>query len=314
MKTFRMHWGAKVRSASSGSGDPIGVRDRSSSPSDEITKTGATSVEASPFSMPKTPGTGGGGGGSSNQNAELENASGISKRQLEKKIQAIATKEVRPASSKQLWYVHDAVLEKYGMDGNSITPLVTSPPSVGTKLGGDSGAHAAPSPQTPSGSGAARKRPKGMKSLFDFVSPSRASASGSKAGGDGKSTSTSGKMELGENAAARSHKPLTTLSPLPTNNARVATPGTPTTTTTGEEPPLKKPRLDLDTGLVLKNGSDGVIVINSDDSNDKENREIVVPHTEEPAQHISSAQNNTAGLVCGLSAVPSPQPIDPSAL
>lgn len=47
----------------------------------------------------------------------------ISKRQLEKKIQQIAVKEVRPPSTKNTWYVHESILEKYKIDSKQLAPL-----------------------------------------------------------------------------------------------------------------------------------------------------------------------------------------------
>lgn len=47
----------------------------------------------------------------------------ISKRQLEKKIQQIAVKEVRGPSTKNTWYVHASILEKYKIDSTQLAPL-----------------------------------------------------------------------------------------------------------------------------------------------------------------------------------------------
>ena len=102
IKTFRVHWGRKVLTSSSESS--------SSNLSEPILET--------PNSHQK-------------DTTKYENASGISKRQLEIKIQSIAIKESRPPHSKPVWYVHDSVLQRYGIDLQEITPLV-SPPSQST--------------------------------------------------------------------------------------------------------------------------------------------------------------------------------------
>ena len=265
MKTFREYWGAKV--TASGSGDPVGTRERNTSPSNNSTK--ATLTENSPFCKPKTPGLTGNG-------SELENASGISKRQLERKIQSMAVKEARPPSHKQLWYVHDSVLQKYGIDGTALSPLQVASPSIVARGGENS--TGVNSPQTPCGSGVAsvssRKRKplaKGMKSLFDFVNSASSTTANSSAagsgGGDGQppSLKKSRIEEGGSNTAAT--KPLATLT---SSNVQVLPKST--SPPNGMEPPLKKARLDLtmESPKELKSSDKAVIVIDSDDSNDKE--------------------------------------------
>ena len=268
IKTFRMHWGAKVLARSAVSSDPLGIRERSTSPTDNVTKSTdnvtkstATSAEVSPFCKPKTPGGGDG---------EIETASGISKRQLEKKIQSIAVKEVRQPNSRQLWYVHDAVLEKYSIDGNALSPPLSSP-SVATRLGCESSINTA-SPQTPcssSGVGAMkRKVPKRVKSLFDFINTASLSSTGSgKVEGKSVSTTKHTKMDDAGGNAVKSTEPLLILA---ANNTITKSPNTipnNTTATEGLEPPLKKARLDL----IPATRRNDVIVIDSDNTNDKEN-------------------------------------------
>ncbi len=268
IKTFREYWGAKVMASSNhcGSGDPMGMRERSTSPSNDSTK--ATSTENSPFCKPKTPGATGGG-----STSELENASGISKRQLERKIQSMAVKEARPPNHKQVWYVHDSVLQKYGIDGNALSPLQVVSPSVVAK-GGEKSA-SVNSPQTPCGSGAAtmnsRKRKplaKGMKSLFDFVNSANSSASASSGGGEGQPPLLKKPRveEGGSNTAvAKLNEPLATLMSSDTSPNSM-------------EPPLKKARLDLtvESPKKLKNSADEeVIVIDCDNSNDKDKGVVV---------------------------------------
>jgi hypothetical protein len=285
MKTFREYWGAKVMASSrSTSGGPMGTRERSTSSSNDSTNK-ATLIETSPFCKPKTPGPTG-------NSSELENASGISKRQLERKIQSMAVKEARPPNHKQLWYVHDSVLQKYDIDGNALSPLqvVASPGTAATTRGGDNnGANGVNSPQTPCGTGAVtaassrkRKPPaKGMKSLFDFVhsassttiNSSSAAVSMSSGGGEGTPPSIKkSRIEEGgssNTATTKSSKPLATLT---SNNIQIML--TSTSPNAMEPPPLKKARLDLTVDSPKKSKSSDknmeVIVIDSEDSSDKE--------------------------------------------
>ena len=92
VKSFRMHWGAKVMTEASQDHDKA----TSSTPT------------------PKTP----------RSDAEYENASGISQHQLKKKILAIASKEQRQPHHK-LWYVHDVILQQYNINPVPLVPLVT---------------------------------------------------------------------------------------------------------------------------------------------------------------------------------------------
>ena len=104
IKTFRTHWGAKI------STNP---------PSTPL-----------PDVLDSTP--------KSNPNAtlfqEYANASGISKRQLEKKIQAIATKETRPPLNRSVWYVHETVMKQYGLSKENFVPLVPDNSLLSPKL------------------------------------------------------------------------------------------------------------------------------------------------------------------------------------
>ena len=101
IKTFQAEWGAKICAPST--------------PSGPLSPTAAT---------PETP-------------QALVSACGISKRQLERKITAIATKEQRPSCSKPLWYVHDAVLQKYSIDGKALllNTRSRSPPDTPSSAG-----------------------------------------------------------------------------------------------------------------------------------------------------------------------------------
>ena len=54
-----------------------------------------------------------------------EAISGISKRQLEMKIRAIAVKEIRTLLGKQMWYVHVEIMKQYGLEDDNLVPLVS---------------------------------------------------------------------------------------------------------------------------------------------------------------------------------------------
>ena len=303
IKTFRTHWGSKVMNFNLTGDDPIGTRERSTSPSDDLTKA-TVSVEVSPFCKPKTP------CGTNNNSSELENASGISKRQLEKKIQFMATKEVRPPSSRQLWYVHNTVLEKYNIDVNTLSPLLTSP-SVGAAKSTPSengNSRRVPSPQTPYGSGTTRKRkPKGVKSLFDFVNSSSSSPSSGTATSGGRTgvvkspsvkQTTNAIMEVVSNSGVKTSKPLATLVSLLANHAQAVSPGSAGCL----EPPLKKPRLDA--SLSSKSPTAENVIINRSD-NDKENDTggaLFAMETAQPVQE--SLCTNTTTTTTTVSAPP----------
>lgn len=108
IKTFRMHWGAKKLTPP---------------PSNQTTPT-KVPKELDTMTSPKTL-AGRSPPDNSNSNS-LENASGISKRQVEKKIHEIAVKEYRSFSShRSVWYVHEAVMEKYNIDPDNVTPFIS---------------------------------------------------------------------------------------------------------------------------------------------------------------------------------------------
>ena len=145
------------------------------------------------------------------------------------------------------------------------------------------------SPQTPCGSGvvvsaaSSRKRKppaKGMKSLFDFVQSASSSAAASSGGGEGQPPSIKkSRIEEGgssNTAVTKSSKPP--LVTLISSNIHIV----PTITSPNgmEPPPVKKARLDLtvDSPKKLKssdNKDKEVIVIDSEDSNDKEKPVVV---------------------------------------
>ena len=207
IKTFRVYWGKKVLTTSSETGN--------SNLSDPVLET--------PNSH-------------QNDTTKYENASGISKRQLEIKIQSIATKDLRPPHSKPVWCVHDFVLQHYDIDPQEITPLVVSPPSKSTcdkpKM---------MSPETPCSNGVKRgikRKTDGtpsVKTLFEVLpkSPGICKAP--------KETKT---------IAASKHTPPQVINPPSTSS-----------------PPIKKVRLNNPTSSNVGE----VIVIQSDDSLENSN-------------------------------------------
>lgn len=134
VNAFRTHWGAKV-SMNSPNPPPNPLPDK---------------VDSTPKST-----------------SQYANASGISKRQLEKRIQAIATKEARPPHSKPMWYVNDSVMKQYGLSQENLTPLVPdSSPILSPKY--------QPLSKTPESAGTIlkRKNNRAGKSLLQFLSRS----------------------------------------------------------------------------------------------------------------------------------------------
>ena len=97
--TFRIHWATKLSSATNNAG----------------------SQQASPglgrLDVSRTP-----------DSNLVEEASGISKRQLTMKITGMAAKEQRPPSNKSLWYVHDSVFKQYNVDPQRVAPLAPLQP------------------------------------------------------------------------------------------------------------------------------------------------------------------------------------------
>ena len=63
------------------------------------------------------------------ENVDYSTVCGISKRQLESKIQQIAKKESRPPDYKHRFYVHRDILDKYGLDPAALA-VVAMPVSV----------------------------------------------------------------------------------------------------------------------------------------------------------------------------------------
>ncbi|CAI8014057.1 Chromatin assembly factor 1 subunit A [Geodia barretti] len=116
VKMFQAHWGAVLQNR----GTPLDVG--------EVGDVGQGGVRSTRDRGSPPAGSGGLSSPRVREAVEGENHSGISKRQLEKKIQQIAVKELRPPSTKQTWYVHDAILEKYKIDGAQLVPLFPPTP------------------------------------------------------------------------------------------------------------------------------------------------------------------------------------------
>lgn len=152
IKTFRMHWGAKI----SASDSPLKVRP-SRSPSQ------ANSTFCPSIDIDTTP-----------KNVDYESMSRISKRQLEKKIQWIAVKAIRAPISRQVWYVHDAVLKQYGFSQESITPLLPEGDGSPSLTAKPIGQKSFLTPGTPTNSKTSKRKSgrTGGKSLLDFLSRS----------------------------------------------------------------------------------------------------------------------------------------------
>ena len=99
IKTFQLHWGTVLQSRM---GTNPGSKDLSL-------------VGVSPQAVVA-------------RESECENTSRISKRQLEKKIQQIAVKEVRAPSTKSTWYVHDSIIQQYKINLTQLAPLLPATP------------------------------------------------------------------------------------------------------------------------------------------------------------------------------------------
>lgn len=109
IKTFRTHWGAKSSTGSPDVKTPLSKLPNQLNTISTPSRTDSTTPKGTKTSSPFQ---------------EYESASGISKRQLEKKIQAIAIKEVRAPVFRPVWYVHEEVLKQYGLDLENFTALV----------------------------------------------------------------------------------------------------------------------------------------------------------------------------------------------
>ena len=177
---FRAHWGAKVRGNSQ---DPVTDSKDVPMATNGLTphKTNHShSVIAATPKRSKTP----------TDFGSLGFASGISKRQLERKIQAIAVKEIRPPSVKALFYVHADVLHEYRVDEENMVALVSdssSPLLIGADLV-KTKAVASPDPYVKQ----KKKAAGNTQSLFLFLKSTKASP-GSK--GDNANGTALGKHQ-----------------------------------------------------------------------------------------------------------------------
>lgn len=143
---FRTHWGAKM-SMNSPNPPPDLVPDK-------VDSTPKSTTDSALFQ-------------------HYAKASGISKRQLEKTIQAIATKEARPPLNKPVWYVHDNVMKQYGLTQENLTPLVPdSLPILSPRLPDNQPSHRTPEAANQAGRTLKRKANSAGKSLLQFLSRS----------------------------------------------------------------------------------------------------------------------------------------------
>lgn len=160
VRAFRIHWGAKISTRS-----PIKAPlSQSPCPVDSTPRPQPSKVDSTP---------------TGNEYQEYETASKISKRQMEKKIQAIAMKEVRPPIAKAVWYVHDAVLKQYGLAQEDFAPLIPDgSPCLSIRSADQMPSRTFATPETPV-QPKASKRKSGCvgKSLLDFLSRSPADKS-----------------------------------------------------------------------------------------------------------------------------------------
>lgn len=182
---FRTHWGAKISKNSLSQfpsqtnttshplppdkidSTPINARINSALQNTNQHKIDSTPKTTSQHEIESTPTSTDHTGGE-----DYENASKISKRQLEKKIQAIAVKEIRPPITKAVWYVHDAVLKQYGLETENFAPLV---PNGSPFLSEKSVEQALVTPETPNQQKVSKRKSGYVgKSLLHFLSKSPA--------------------------------------------------------------------------------------------------------------------------------------------
>ena len=112
------------------------------------------------------------------RDGKSENDSGISKRQLEMKIQQIASKSVRAPSTKSTWCVHDSILRQYNIDPARLVPLLPPTPKS------ESGSEKRPSPDAPLSTPGSKKSVKRkaptpavtVKAFFEQIAKSPTSA------------------------------------------------------------------------------------------------------------------------------------------
>ena len=107
-RVFRTHWGAKMSQSSSENPPRSPVQ-----PTPNPTIQAADKLDVTPKGT-RNPA----------QFQEFESLSGISQRQMDRKIKAIAVKEVRLPIMKPVWYVHSSILKQHGLEQEDFTPLM----------------------------------------------------------------------------------------------------------------------------------------------------------------------------------------------
>jgi len=124
VRLFRAHWGAKISRGHDNQGSAAEEHQHGDSVDVTMATNGLTplktnhgqSMMATTPQRTKTLADGWGA---------WEFASKISKRQLERKIQAIAVKEARPPTYKVQFYVHPEVMEEYMLNEENLVALVS---------------------------------------------------------------------------------------------------------------------------------------------------------------------------------------------
>ena len=165
IKTFQTHWSTVIQSraakelAGPGAGrEELGEEEQGTAgPTMDIHSPSVTSgVSPSPQV----------------REGEGEKQSGISKRQLEKKIQQIAVKEVRHPSTRPRWYVHDQILDKYKMDAAQIVPLLPPTPKSTGGSADKSSSPEAPVSTPVNKKGTKRRAAGSTPTLFEVIAKS----------------------------------------------------------------------------------------------------------------------------------------------
>ena len=240
-----MHWGAKIK-------------DKKDTPSEHTPET------------PKTP---------HNDDAEYEKASGISKRQLELKILAIATKEQRAPNPKQIWYVHESVLQQNHLDANNLAPfvpLVTPFSERKAQLSCEKPRQVSPETPCTSKKGLKRKgeRIPSVKALFEVLAKSPGAISSNVGPPQYK------KPRLDDASGKNVADPSTPVTTLPCDSHL-------------SEPPMKRACHERD------KPPESVIVIHSDDSQESNNtKENVTAPTVITGVNSPSTDCKNLPMVC----------------
>ena len=215
---------------------------------------------------------------------DCENASGISKRQVDMKIQQIAVKGVRASSTKSSWCVHDSVLQQYDIDPAQLAPLLTPTPK--------SQQHSAEkscSPETPSAKKGTKRRAAGtpsVKSLFEAIAKSPQYAT----------TSTSSAEAPKEKRQKVMEGTPTTL---PVANGKV------TSTGGGREPPKKRIRLESEP-LNMKSQDISKLFSPAGTNATPRHQEVIVIDNFEKTDPVSRSANTKENpfLSCSSNVIP----------